>query len=180
LANEKEKIEDLKKFLDIYLGEYKVKLSKSDLDLFKKLTLAPNMSYIVVHPLYEMLRKFTQYFLTLREVSYLSYTIDIFLREYKTNNYEHYYNELLIIKYHANVFEFGRSIDFIRDSLLETITSRNREGLTTIILAEKHIPFLQECPELRYVQLGNSSICNSSYLGSSVIGDGATNSSFNF
>jgi len=146
--------EDRVKFFKTYLREYDVRFSEEDEKYFDGLEIKTENSYVVTCSDFSRLKKFVNCFLLANELfDHVTYDINEYINFYVSPQKDIVYNELLIIHYPVNAFEYGKTKELIQNALLQTITSRNRMGFTTIVLAEKPLPYLEECKDIEKVTL---------------------------
>ncbi len=163
-------------YLQKYLGQYNVYVSPKEEELFTQLNIESDKSYLVYNKDYNTLKKFVSYYLTLRDYDYISYDFNDYTSNYTDPEKDIVYSELLILRYHSGVFEFGKAGSLLRDVLVSTITSRNRAGLITLVLAEKDLPYLNNSPEIRAIKLGDVHVNNYNFNNSNSVNNVPVNS----
>lgn len=141
-------------YLKVLWGEYYADpiLDKDYLSYFNKIDT--KKSYLVVSYNFSKLQRFVRFYL-LKDPSkdFITYDVNEYVDSFVSK--EVIFKELLIISYPMNAFEMGKTGDFIREALLQTVSSRNRIGYQTIILAEKGLDYFNNSGELKIVTLDN-------------------------
>lgn len=149
------------RYLKNYLGGYFLTLTDKEEEYFYSLDIQRNTSYLVVCSNYNLLKKFMACYLTKDEYSYVAYDINDFIRRIHDSDFDTLGSNVLIIRYPCYAYERGKTEEHIRDVLLQTVASRNRINQSTVILAEKNLPYLQNSGEVITIKL-NSSLAKTS------------------
>lgn len=172
---------ELIKFTRLYLGqtnwEYIKKTSKEELELFKSTPIDLNRSYFVLgNP--ELLNKYKAFYLTRcvkKRPLYSQYFMDEYASALSSSTKDEFglnIDQDLIFLYKNNhEYSFGNSETWLRETVLNKVTNRNRDGLITVILSEIRMPILEESGELEVINLagGATSIATKKILESASI-----------
>lgn len=160
---------ELFKFARLYLGqtnwEYLKKTSEVELALFQKQPINLENSYIV-YGNKDILNKFKAFYLTRclkTRPLYMQCFVDEYAGSLMTNTKDEYGlnvdQDLIFLYIHEySVSDLGRSEAWLTQTILNKVASRNREGLTTIILSEVRVPSLATSSELSVINLMEAKI----------------------
>lgn len=154
---------ELFKFAKLYLGQnnwkYLKKTSKEELEIFKKNNLDLNKSYIVLGNA-DLLNKFKAFYLTRcikKRPLYSQFYMDEYASQLSSGTKDEYglnIDQDLIFLYKNNhSFTFGNSEAWLKETVLNKIANRNRDGLITIVLTEISLPELENSGELIFINL---------------------------
>lgn len=161
--------EDLRKYLEIYLGRYydiKKTISAEDIKIFKNLNLKPKSNYLVYGNT-KQLEKLVVYYLLLYDYTHetlcLDDLVDMMMQGKSTFNPA----ELLILVYHKNMKDYEGTVNLYNKTLLGVLTNRARKRQYTLILAEKALPVIEaEFIENDYpiIRLSNIKNCSNTVI----------------
>ena len=155
---------ELFKFTRLYLGqsnwEYMQNSSEGELKLFKKFPINLKCSYIV-YGNKDLLNKFKAFYLTRCLKSrplYAQFFITDYANELMSNTKDEYGlnidQDLIFLYIHRHsVSTLGRSETWLTETILNKVSSRNRDGLVTIILSEVKVPLLEDSSEIEVINL---------------------------
>ena len=155
---------ELFKFARLYLGqtnwENLKKTSEKELALFQKYPINLEKSYIVYGSA-DMLKKFKAFYLTRclkTRPLYMQCFITDYANELSSDTKDEYGlnvdQDLIFLYVHEHsVSTLGKSETWLMETTLNKVTSRNRDGLVTIILSEIKLPTLESSRELGVINL---------------------------
>ena len=154
---------ELVKFLRLYLGqsnwEYLKKTTNEEQELFKKTPIDLNKSYFVFGTP-ELLNKYKAFYLTRcvkKRPLYSQYFMDDYAKELSSSTKDDYglnVDQDLIFLYKNNhEYSFGNSEAWLKETVLNKIANRNRDGLVTVVLSELRMKTLEESGELVFINL---------------------------
>ena len=154
---------ELLEFTEKYLGEYNWnffnKITKDELKLFQKFPIDVNQSYLVYGNT-ELLNKFKAFYLTRcvkKRPIYSQYFILEYAETLSGNTKDEFGlgidQDLIFLYRHNHMQTLGNSETWLRETILNKIAERNRDGLVTIILSEQRMQTLENCGELSVINL---------------------------
>lgn len=160
--NDAELCGEVKKFIGDSNLSLVEKTSPKELKLFQKFPIDLNKSYIVFGTP-ELLRKFKAFFLTRcvkKRPSYSQFSMYEYASALSSATKDEYgLNidiELIFLYRHTHTFSFGNSEVWLLETVLNKIADRNREGLSTVILTETRMEYLEESGELIFINLSGN------------------------
>ena len=160
------KLIELCKYVRLYLGPdnwaaIKATTEKEHL-LFQKHDLIPHTSYFVKGKR-DLLNKFKAFFLTrcLKERPlYVQCSFYEYVEGLSSADKDEFglnvSKDLLFLYLHKHMYEVGRSRQWFVESAINRIADRNRAGLVTVILSEIGVPEIEECGEMKVINLGGA------------------------
>ena len=154
---------ELFKFTKLYLGNnnwnYLKKTSKEEFELFKKYDIDLSKSYIVLGSS-DLLNKFKAFYLTRcikRRPLYDQFYMDVYASQISSTVKDDFGlnvdSDLIFLYKNNHSFTFGNSDAWLKETVLNKIANRNRDGLVTIILTEMSLPTLENSGELIPINL---------------------------
>lgn len=160
---------ELFKFARLYLGqsnwEYLKKTTEGELALFQKQPINLKQSYIV-YGNRDLLNKFKAFYLTRclkTRPLYMQCYITEYANELTSGTKDDYGlnvdQDLIFLYIHSHsISTLGRSETWLTETTLNKVASRNRDGLTTVILSEIRVPSLEVPSELEVINLSEVAI----------------------
>ena len=154
---------ELLEFAEKYLGEYNwsffKKITKDDFKLFQKFPIDVNKSYLVYGNT-ELLNKFKAFYLTRcvkKRPIYSQYFILEYAETLSGNTKDEFGlgidQDLIFLYRHNHMQTLGNSETWLRETVLNKVAERNRDGLVTVILSEQRMQTLETCGELEVINL---------------------------
>ena len=154
---------ELLEFAEKYLGErncnFFKKITKDELKLFQKFPIDINKSYLVYGNT-ELLNKFKAFYLTRcikKRPIYSQYFILEYAEALSGNTKDEFGlgidQDLIFLYRHNHMQTLGNSETWLRETILNKVAERNRDGLVTIILSEQRMQTLENCGELAVINL---------------------------
>jgi len=146
------------KWYKMYLGEYfdtYKSLTRQQVDYFKTLELNLDKSYLVTCSDPNTLKCFMTYYLCIRDSNFKTYLVDEYVSDAGSRDKDSLIDsEVIILQYHKHINTCSDKQDnWFYNTLLGKITGRNRQGLITIVLAEKQVNTLKNSGELLLLDL---------------------------
>lgn len=148
-----------KKFLGDYHWDYARKTTKEELELFKKNNIKSNKSYLVLGTP-DVLNKFQAFYLTRcikDKPDYKQFHLDSYVDAIFSDTMDEsglgIDVDLIFIYKNDCEFPSEKAESTICNAVLNKITNRNRDGLSTVILTEMQLPMLQKSKELEFINL---------------------------
>ena len=172
---------ELIKFIRLYLGQNNYenlkKISKEEFEIFKKVPINLDKSYFIFGNT-ELLNKYKAFYLTRcvkKRPLYSQYFMDEYAQALSSATKDEFglnVDQDLIFLYKNNhEYSFGNSEAWLRETVLNKVSNRNRDGLITVILSELRMPILEESDELEFINLASeySSVITRNVLNSTSI-----------
>lgn len=169
MSKDRELKKEFAKYTMRYLGKanimYIKKTSESESKMFQNFLLDMNSSYLI-YGNEEILNKFRAFYLTRCTKTrplYSQYHATLYAEALTSDSKDEYGlnidQDLIFLYIHEHsISSLGKSETWFTETLLNKITSRNRDGLVTIVLSEVRVPSLEDKSELNIINLNRVAI----------------------